>query len=63
MKCRVNRASEEQNVFRARLAGAKKIRTVNQGHGIVLLSTPKGIMTGEAARKEHVGGEIICKIW
>ena len=44
-------------------AGAKDIRLVRQGHGIMLLSTPKGILTGDAARKEHVGGEIICKIW
>ena len=44
-------------------AGAKDIRKVNQGHGIMILSTPKGILTGEEARKEHVGGEIICKVW
>ena len=43
--------------------GAKDLRPVNQGHGIMLLSTPKGILTGEDARKEHVGGEIIGKIW
>lgn len=43
--------------------GAKELRPVNQGHGIMLLSTPKGILTGEEARKEHVGGEIIGKIW
>lgn len=44
-------------------AGAKDIRKVNQGHGIMILSTPKGILTGDEARKEHVGGEIICKVW
>jgi small subunit ribosomal protein S8 len=43
--------------------GAKELRPVNQGHGIMLLSTPKGILTGSDARKEHVGGEIIGKIW
>jgi small subunit ribosomal protein S8 len=43
--------------------GAKELRPVNQGHGIMLLSTPKGILSGEDARKEHVGGEIIGKIW
>lgn len=43
--------------------GAKELRPVNQGHGIMILSTPKGILTGEEARKEHVGGEIIGKIW
>lgn len=43
--------------------GAKDIHPIHQGHGTMLLSTPKGILTGDAARREHVGGEIICKIW
>jgi small subunit ribosomal protein S8 len=43
--------------------GAKNLRPVNQGHGIMILSTPKGILTGSEAHKEHVGGEIIGKVW
>lgn len=43
--------------------GAKDLRPVNQGHGIMILSTPKGILTGSEAHKEHVGGEIIGKVW
>ena len=43
--------------------GAKEIRPVVQGHGIMILSTPKGLLTDTEARKEHVGGEIICKVW
>lgn len=43
--------------------GAKEIRPVNQGHGMMILSTPKGLLTDVDARKEHVGGEIICKVW
>jgi small subunit ribosomal protein S8 len=43
--------------------GAKEIRSVNQGHGMTILSTPKGLMTDVDARKEHVGGELICKVW
>lgn len=43
--------------------GAKEIQPVNQGHGIMILSTPKGLLTDVDARKEHVGGEIICKVW
>ena len=31
--------------------------------GVVLLTTPKGIMTGETARKEKVGGQLIAEIW
>ncbi len=42
---------------------AKELKPVLQGHGIFILSTPKGIMTDTEARKENVGGEIICKVW
>ncbi|OGZ16370.1 MAG: 30S ribosomal protein S8 [Candidatus Lloydbacteria bacterium RIFOXYC12_FULL_46_25] len=43
--------------------GSKEIRPVLQGHGLMILSTPKGLLTDTEARKEHVGGEVICKIW
>ena len=43
--------------------GAKKIRPVKNNHGILLLSTPKGILTGEEARREHTGGEALFSIW
>jgi small subunit ribosomal protein S8 len=33
------------------------------GIGVVVLSTPKGIMTGQRARQLGVGGEILCKVW
>lgn len=36
---------------------------VLSGMGISILSTPKGIMTGQRARQLGVGGEILCKIW
>ena len=41
----------------------KDIRPVKNGYGRLILSTPKGILTGEQARKEHVGGEILFEIW
>ncbi len=41
----------------------KGIPWVLSGMGIAILSTPKGMMTGQRARKLGVGGEIICKIW
>jgi small subunit ribosomal protein S8 len=31
--------------------------------GIAILSTSKGIMTDKAARKDNVGGEIVCTVW
>jgi small subunit ribosomal protein S8 len=36
---------------------------VLSGIGLAILSTPKGVMTGQRARKMGVGGEILCKVW
>jgi len=41
----------------------RDIPWVLSGMGISILSTPKGIMTGQTARKNGVGGEILCKVW
>jgi len=41
----------------------KDIKPIKYGHGLLVLSTPKGIMTGKQARKEMVGGEVLFKIW
>ena len=41
----------------------KDIRPVKNGFGLLLLSTPKGVMSDEMARKEKVGGEALFKIW
>ena len=43
--------------------GVKDITSVKYGHGMSVISTPKGIMTGKEARKEQVGGEILFTIW
>ena len=42
---------------------AKEIPVVKRGRGIVIVSTSKGMMTGEDAKKQHVGGELICKVY
>ena len=42
---------------------ASKIKRVRQGFGFQILSTPKGILTGKEAKKEKVGGEVICEAW
>jgi small subunit ribosomal protein S8 len=44
-------------------AKAKEIPRVKYGFGITIVSTPKGIMTDRQARKENLGGEVICQIW
>ncbi|OQA18899.1 MAG: 30S ribosomal protein S8 [Chloroflexi bacterium ADurb.Bin360] len=41
----------------------KDIPWVRSGMGIAILSTPKGIITGQQARRLNVGGEIICYVW
>jgi len=41
----------------------KDIPWVLSGMGIAIVSTPKGVMTGQRARQLGVGGEIICKVW
>lgn len=46
-------------VYRAK-AG---IRPVMGGLGTIILTTPRGLMTGRAARKAGVGGEVLCEIW
>ncbi len=43
--------------------GKRDIPWVLSGMGIAILSTPKGVMTGQQARKLGVGGEVICKVW
>jgi small subunit ribosomal protein S8 len=40
-----------------------EIPWVLSGMGISIVSTPKGVMTGQKARKSGVGGEILCKVW
>jgi len=46
-----------------RYVGKTDIRAVVGGMGIAILSTPRGLMTGHAARKEGVGGELLCEVW
>ena len=43
--------------------GNKDIPKVLGGLGINILTTPKGVMTGKAARKNGVGGELSCHVW
>jgi len=42
---------------------AMKIRKVHGGYGISIISTSKGLMTNKDARRQKVGGEIICEVW
>ena len=44
-------------------AGSAEIPRVRNGRGIVLVSTSQGVMTGQAARKARLGGEVLCFVW
>ena len=43
--------------------GQTDIPRVLGGLGINILTTPRGVMTGRDAHREHVGGEILCRLW
>jgi small subunit ribosomal protein S8 len=42
---------------------SREIPMIKQGRGIVIVSTSKGLMSGDQAKREHVGGELICKVY
>lgn len=42
---------------------ADQIPTVQSGFGITILSTSKGVLSGEDAKKQNVGGELLMKVW
>jgi small subunit ribosomal protein S8 len=42
---------------------SKEVPRVLGGLGINILTTPRGVMTGSSARKENVGGEVLCQLW
>lgn len=44
-------------------SGKRDIPWVLSGMGVSILTTPKGVMTGQRARQLGIGGEILCKVW
>jgi small subunit ribosomal protein S8 len=43
--------------------GSTEIPRVRGGLGVALVSTPEGVMSGNAARKKNLGGELLCYVW
>jgi small subunit ribosomal protein S8 len=43
--------------------GVRDVQPVKRGHGLLVLSTPEGILTGKEARAKRVGGEALFEIW
>ena len=56
----INRISKPGRRFYVR---AGDIPVIKRGRGLVIISTSKGMMTGDDARKQGVGGELICKVY
>lgn len=58
-----------KKVFRVSRPGLRKytrvqdIPQVRSGYGIAIISTNRGVMSGDDAVKNNVGGEILCKVW
>jgi small subunit ribosomal protein S8 len=46
-----------------RYVGYSDIPRPRTGYSTVILSTPKGLLTGNQARKQKVGGELVCEVW
>jgi len=43
--------------------GGREIPMIRKGLGLSVLSTPKGVLADRVARKENVGGEVLCSVW
>jgi small subunit ribosomal protein S8 len=43
--------------------GVRDVRPVKSGHGLLVLSTPAGVVSGKEAREKRMGGEILFEIW
>ena len=48
---------------RRHYVNAREIPIVKRGRGLVIISTSKGVMTGDQAKVQNIGGELICKVY
>ena len=60
---RINEITKVSKPGRRVYAGAEELPTVKSGRGMVIVSTSKGLMTGREAKKNHLGGEVLVKVW
>lgn len=63
MPARINEITKVSKPGRRVYVSAEEIPVVKSGRGTVLISTSKGIMTGREAKKQHLGGEILVKVY
>ncbi|MBX4198434.1 30S ribosomal protein S8 [Candidatus Parcubacteria bacterium] len=60
---RVKGVKRMSHLSKRMYGGVKDLRPVKQGHGVLVITTPKGILTDAEARRQKVGGELLFKIW
>ena len=60
---RINEITKVSKPGRRVYAGVDELPKVKSGRGTVLISTSKGIMTGDEAKQARLGGEILVKVW
>jgi small subunit ribosomal protein S8 len=60
---RISGVSRYSKLSKRLYKGFRDIHSVKQGFGSMIVSTPKGILADDEARKEKVGGEILFSIW
>jgi small subunit ribosomal protein S8 len=46
-----------------RYSGYQEMKKVKGGYGLLVVSTPKGILSGDEAKKQKVGGELLIEVW
>lgn len=62
-KPKINGVERISKVSKRVYLKSKDIKPVRQGYGILVISTPQGIMTGKDAKKGNLGGEAMFKVW
>lgn len=60
---RITEISRISTPGRRQYVAAAMIPVVKRGRGLVIVSTSKGMMTGDDAKKQGIGGELICKVY
>ncbi len=63
MPARITEITKVSKPGRRVYTSVEDIPVIKSGRGIVLISTSKGIMTGKEAKKQHLGGEILVKVY
>ena len=59
----INHISRISKPGRRTYLGSRDIPRVKNGFGLMVLTTPKGVLSGKEARMQKIGGEAICEVW